>query len=509
MIGRMMRTQARGARERIAALRAAAAIALALCAHLALPAPPLRAQTQGQDLTKQTQQAEISARETGYGQVVSEQRGAWDIPKLEQAVDPDRYVLGPYDRLLVNLVGPDPRTFTIVVLPEGYVFLPGMGAIRADGSTLTDFRRRLVAEVERHFRNIEVFCYLQEPRIFRVFVTGEVARPGAVDVSAVQRVTDAIEKAGSILSAGSNRRSLLIRGADTVHVDVLRHVLKGEFESNPFLSNGDRIHVPVAKAHAVVRGSVAKSSSYEILPGETVADLIDLAGGFTGEAVRDTVLLTRVADDGSVATFAIPEERFDAVLQDRDEINILDRMAGANRVYVFGATAQTGNYFITEGEGLRTLVGRISKFNLDADLSAATLERADGTITRVDLKLFIPPTTVKDIPLSDGDILHVPRVDQTVAVGGEVQLPGRVPYTASWTVAQYIGAVGGPTRDGSIDRVIIISTSGVSRSGNRDAVPNSGDVLIVKRSKTRIFSDIFGGLIGLGTLIISIIALTD
>jgi protein involved in polysaccharide export with SLBB domain len=497
--------------RRIKGTRAPSALcALAMVAAL-LPAAtgPSVAQTREQEIVKQTQQAEISARETGYGQVVSEQRGVWDIPKLEKAVDPDRYVLGPYDRLLVNLVGTEPRTFTIVVLPEGDVFLPGMGAIRADGLTLNEFRRDLVAEIGKHFRNLEVFCYLQEPRVFRVFVTGEVARPGAVDVSAVQRVSDAIEKAGSIISEGSNRRSLLIRGSDTIYVDVLRYVLKGEFDSNPFLSNGDRIQVPVAKAHAVVRGSVAKSAVYEILPGETVADMIDLAGGFTGEAVRDTVLLTRIAEDGTVSTFEVPEDRFDTVLQDRDEINVMDGMAGAKRVYVFGATPQTGHYYITEGEGLRTLVGRISTFNLDADLSAATLENVDGTITRVDLKRFIPPEKGPDIPLADGDILHIPKVDQTVAIGGEVQLPGRVSYTANWTVAQYIGAVGGPTREGSIDRVIIISTTGVSRSGNRDSIPNSGDVLIVKRSKTRIFADVFGGFIGLGTLIISIVALTN
>lgn len=498
------------ASDRIAARSPAAARALLLCAALVLPATAAtRAQTREQELIQQSKQTQISSQETGYGQVVSEQRGIWDIPKLEQAVDPDRYILGPYDRLLVNLVGPDPRTFTIVVLPEGDVFLPGMGAIRADGLTLTEFRGRLLEEVRRHFRNLEIYCYLQEPRVFRVFVTGEVARPGAVDVSAVQRVSDAIEKAGSIVSEGSNRRALLIRGADTMHVDVLRYVLKGEFESNPFLSNGDRIHVPVATAHAVVRGSVAKSSSYEILPGETVARMIDLAGGFTGEAVRDTVLLTRVAGDGTVSTVVLPEDRFDTVLKDRDEVNILDGMAKAKRVFVFGATRQTGHYFITEGEGLRTLVGRISAFDRDADLAAATLENADGSITRVDLKRFIPPATAQDIPLSDGAILHIPRVDQTVAVGGEVQLPGRVQYTASWTVAQYIGAVGGPTREGSIDRIIIISTNGVSRSGSRDSIPNSGDVLIVKRSKTRIFGDIFGGLIGLGTLILSIIALSN
>jgi hypothetical protein len=76
-------------------------------------------------------------------------------------------------------------------------------------------------------------------------------------------------------------------------------------------------------------------------------------------------------------------------------------------------------------------------------------------------------------------------------------------------VAQYVGAVGGPTYEGSIDRVTVISRDGTTVNTGSDYFPNSGDVIIVKRSKTRIFADIFGGLIGVGTLIISIVALSQ
>ncbi|HSG28460.1 MAG TPA: polysaccharide biosynthesis/export family protein, partial [Candidatus Krumholzibacterium sp.] len=190
-------------------------------------------------------------RQTGTG---LHQRAA--VPRLEQAVDPATYVLGPYDILLLNIVGPEPRSMQLVVLPEGYVFIPGIGGLRADGLSLADFREELSAVVDRYFKNIEMFCYLQQPRTFRVFVTGEVPSPGAVEVTAVERVSDAIEKAGSINSPGSNRQVLLERDGDTLRVDILKFVLEGDFSSNPFLSNGDRIHVPVAAMHVVVRGSV-------------------------------------------------------------------------------------------------------------------------------------------------------------------------------------------------------------------------------------------------------------
>jgi hypothetical protein len=120
----------------------------------------------------------------------------------------------------------------------------------------------------------------------------------------------------------------------------------------------------------------------------------------------------------------------------------------------------------------------------------------------------VPPSTAEDIPLTGGDILHIPTVEQTVAVGGQVQQPGRVRFVSNWTVAQYVGQAGGPTSEGSIDRVIVITKNGTSIGTDSSYRPNTGDVIIIKRSKTKIFSDLFSGLIGVGTLVISIVALS-
>jgi len=125
--------------------------------------------------------------------------------KLEKAVDPDSYVLGPYDGIVVSIMGPEPRVFSLTVLPEGDVLMPGVGVIHADGLTLTEFRRALASKVDAYFHNIELYCYLETPAAFRVFVTGEVERPGAVEVSGMERVTDAIEKAGRVAQNGSRR----------------------------------------------------------------------------------------------------------------------------------------------------------------------------------------------------------------------------------------------------------------------------------------------------------------
>jgi len=427
---------------------------------------------------------------------------------LEGPVDPERYILGPYDRLLINLMGPEPRTFSLAVLPEGEVFLPGIGAIRADGLSLTEFRDVLTEKVDTYFKNIEIFCYLEVPRTFRVFVTGEVERPGAVEASAVQRVSNAIESAGGIRASGSSRTVMIERNRDTLHVDMARFRLLGDFEKNPFLRSGDRIHVPVGGMHATIRGPVNRPGYYEIVPGESVRDLLDLAGGFRSDAVVDSVLVGRTDSGGLMRTFAVTSPRFGIELQDRDEIGIYNLEGNKRRVYVFGAFESPGRYYLSPGEHLAELLVRVGKIDDMADLENAALERKNGDIIKLDLVDYLSPDPKKNLELQDGDVLGMSRKDDRVRVGGEVQQPEGFPHMNDWTVAKYIGMAGGPTKDGSMNRIDIYSPDGVKRKASADSRPNRGDVIIVKRSRSRIFGTLVSGIVQLGAVVITIIVLS-
>jgi protein involved in polysaccharide export with SLBB domain len=430
-------------------------------------------------------------------------------PLLEGPVDPGKYILGPYDRLIINLVGPEPRSFSLAVLPEGKVFLPGIGAIRADGLSLAEFRDLLAKKVNAYFKNIEIFCYLEVPRTFRVFVTGQVAMPGAVEASAVQRVADAIEAAGGISANGSSRTVKIVRGGDTLHADVARFRLLGDFEKNPFLRSGDRIHVPVGGLYATIRGPVNRPSYYEIVPGETVNDLLDLAGGFRSDAVVDSVLVGRTDSRGLMRTVVVASSGFGMELEDRDEVGVYGLEGNKRRVYVFGAFESPGRYYLSEGEHLSELLARVGKIDDMADLGNAALERKNGEIVKLNLVDYLPPDPKKNLELEDEDVLGMSWKDDMVRVGGEVQLPGEFPHMNDWTVAKYIGMAGGPTKDGSMNRIDIYSPDGVKRKASSDSRPNRGDVIVVKRSKSRIFGTLVSGVVQLGTLVITIIVLSQ
>lgn len=429
-----------------------------------------------------------------------------NIPMLEKAVDPDQYVLGPGDGLVVSIMGPDPRMFALNVLPEGDVLIPGIGPVHADGLTLTEFRRALATKVNTYFRNIELYCYLETPALFRVFVTGEVVNPGPVAVSGVERVADAIEKAGSVKGNGSLRLITLERGGKEIRVDILRFVEQGDLGNNPFLRSGDRVHVPPAGWHAAIAGQVKKPGSYEIVEGETVADLIELAGGFTTDAFDDSVLVARIAA-GGVATVGVPKSRFGMPLADQDEIGVFDRLKGRRYVRVEGGTLRTGRFFLAQNDGIADLIVRSGGLKASADRSAAYIQKKNGTTVKIDLKDYLSPAPAKNIELEDGDVLTIPEIRRTVSVGGEVNTPGEFPYNGDLTIVQYIGLAGGPSKDGSVDRVVVYSPDGRAHGVDRNAHPDGGDVIIVKKSAYKIFGDFFSGVIRIGTIVVSILIL--
>ena len=430
------------------------------------------------------------------------------FPILEKAVNPDSFVLGPSDRLIMTIMGTEPRTYVLSVLPEGYVLVPGVGPIRADGLTLTEFRRELAARVEKYFRNIELYCYLETPALFRVFVTGEVVNPGVVAVSGVERVVDAIEKAGSIKSGGSLRNITLERGGTSIRVDLLRFLAQGDLKNNPFLRSGDRIHVPPAGWHASVAGRVNKASGYEIIEGETIADLIALAGGFAAEAIKDSILLKRVASGGEVTMRNVTKAQLDMPLRDGDEIGVYDGLKNRRYVMVSGETMRSGQFELARGEGISSLIVRAGGFKPTADLSAAYLERKGGSVMKLDLKDYLSPEPSKDLLLENGDALTIPPIATKITVGGEVNQPGEFPYSSDLSVVQYVGLAGGPTRDGSVDRIVVYSPDGQARGAGRDSRVNRGDVIVVRKSAYKVIGEIFGGMVRLGTVVISIIVLT-
>ncbi|MDH3216386.1 MAG: SLBB domain-containing protein, partial [Candidatus Krumholzibacteria bacterium] len=213
---------------------------------------------------------------------------------LEGPVDPNTYILGPSDQLLLILRGSETTLEYLRIFPEGNVILPNYGAIDASGLTLAEFRDRVRQELRRFYRNVDIDCQLSVPRTFVVFVLGQVNAPGPVRVTALSRVSHAITSAKGLKGGTERRIEIRENGTTAKTVDLFKFWRLGDFEQNPTLKEGQTIFVRPKEMEVSVVGAVKLPGRYELLEGETAAELIAYCGGIAPLGDREHILRERI-----------------------------------------------------------------------------------------------------------------------------------------------------------------------------------------------------------------------
>lgn len=406
---------------------------------------------------------------------------------IEGPIDRSEYQLGPGDRVTLTLSGPLQRLIPSTVTAEGTLLAPPAVGVRVAGLTVEAAESAVRAALDEYYRGVAVRLDVVAVRSFEVYVLGMVQKIGTYVADGTTRVSTAIHEAGGFLSTGSLRRvQLLRRDGSEISVDVHRFLLLGDFRGNPYLSDGDRIVVPIAGEKVTLYGAVGRPGEYETIPGETVRDLIALAGGPLPVGDTTRVELRRFRDDdGSLTDSQIVDLRGpDAAIPVRasDQITVhalADRHVRAV-VDVLGEVASPGPYVINEGsETLRSVIARAGGFTLRASLPEATLSRSIAadvkdpeferlrTIDVADMTtdeyeyfklksrervgavvvdfaaLFAEGSDAEDISLRRGDRITVPMATQSVKVVGQVASPGAIAFEQGKPIRWYIDKAGG------------------------------------------------------------------
>src|SRR6059036_2772192 len=216
------------------------------------------------------------------------------------------YRLGPGDVLDVQIVGRlDVTRVQIVVDPEGAIALPPLGTIRVARLTLLEANRTITARARAIFRYADVSIAVISPRSFEVVVSGEVERPGTLQVLATQRLHEVILTTGGITPRGSARHVLVARDGRSTEIDLMLFELKGDVAQNPFVREGMRINVPPRVAPVTLTGAVRRPGEYELGPGGSLRELLELTGGVTVAGAGSDARLTRVGADGRKETTSL------------------------------------------------------------------------------------------------------------------------------------------------------------------------------------------------------------
>jgi protein involved in polysaccharide export with SLBB domain len=213
---------------------------------------------------------------------------------MDMPAGPD-YVVGPGDSLTINLWGGVTQRIVRPVDREGRVALPAIGPVLIAGKTLDQAQRAVQTALRSEFRDISADLSLSRLRTVRVYVAGDVVRPGPYDISALTTALGALFVAGGPTSNGSLRVVRHYRGDRLLEeVDVYDLILRGVRAAASPLENGDTIVVPPVGPQVTVKGAVRRPAIYETHGETTLAEILDLAGGMLPTAALRHIEVQRL-----------------------------------------------------------------------------------------------------------------------------------------------------------------------------------------------------------------------
>lgn len=386
---------------------------------------------------------------------------------------PTDYRLGPGDQVVIEVWGASEANIVQKVTPDGYISIPDVGPIAVNGLTVQAASNRIRAKLSKIYSGMKtanvdlstnVKVSLGQIRTIQVNIMGEVARPGTYALSSFSTVFHALYKAGGVSPIGSLRNIKVVRGGRTVAtIDVYDYILQGRSHTDIRLQEGDVILASPYEALVMIQGKIKRPMYYEMKSSESIATLINYAGGFSDDAYASSITVERSnAKERTICT--VDEMHYnDFKMKDGDVVSIgaiLDRYD--NRVEIKGAVYRPGSYAI--GQDIRTVRDLILK--ADGLLEEAFTNRGVLHRENPDRKLEIISVNIKgildgtepDIALQKNDALFIPSIYDleakgTLEINGEVFAPGIFPFAANTKLEDLIIMAGGLTEAASTVRV--------------------------------------------------------
>ena len=227
---------------------------------------------------------------------------------IETEIDPKTYKLGPADKIGLSIMSTSHLTFILTVTPSGQLWIPEIGIVAVSGLTIPDAEKKVQDYIQyEKYNSAEVSLILLNIRKFKVQISGAVITPGFINVSAVDRLTDIIHRAGGLHKLADEEIIVIRRQNSNIKCSLNSYQLNGNLANNPILKEGDVVQVPFLdsfsteverstshkKSLVLVTGFVMKPGGHQFLPGYTIQDYIALSGGITDQGNRKKVALFR------------------------------------------------------------------------------------------------------------------------------------------------------------------------------------------------------------------------
>ncbi|MEI6502010.1 MAG: SLBB domain-containing protein, partial [Armatimonadota bacterium] len=387
---------------------------------------------------------------------------------------PPNYVVGPGDTLSLSVWARDIEQVkqTLTVSPEGFIIFPSLGRLTVAGQTLEQLRQSLTQSYTRYFINPAVTLVVSEQRVVDVFVSGDAVRPGKYSLAGMATVLSALYAAGGPSDIGSFRKIRLNRvGQPSVEIDLYDYLLTGSRDKDVVLAPGDSLFIPTLRGEVGLTGELRRPGRYEIKDQITLAQAVELAGGFKPSAYLPVVHLWRAnaRSRWELTTVNCGDKAgpdLQQPLHDGDLLIVKSILnTGENTVQLMGAVKRPGYYPCLPDSTVSSLLRSAEGLLWNAHMGTGVLRRMDHdrhyqliTFNVQEQMYSKTPLSIALEPKDEVEILSQDAVEPppTVRIEGAVAHPGTYQWAGKMCVSQLVLLAGSLLPEAYVDRADLL-----------------------------------------------------
>lgn len=418
-------------------------------------------------------QSLMPQRKVIYGHDLFQNRNLSFEPSANLAT-PLNYRLGPGDEVIIDIWGASQSTIQQVISPDGNIMVENLGPVYLNGKTIQEadaYIKKVFSQIYSGLggddSNSSIKLSLGQNRSVLVNVMGDVENPGTYQVSSFATVFNAIYMAGGVSYLGSMRTvKLFHEGKEVATIDMYDYIRNGKVQDDIRLNDNDVVIVSPHSLLVNIDGRIRRPMYYEMKENETLANLIDYAGGLESDAYRKDVRVIRMGDFQRQIFTVDKDAQSSFRLMDGDSVYVDSiQTTFANMAEVRGAVYRPGQFQIDGGiTTVSQLIQAAGGLKEDAFPTRALLSRTnpDKTLTNLSIDIKgLMEGSAQDEPLRNNDVLFIPSLFdigevKTFSVYGEVLFPGDYRYADNTSIEDLILQAGGLKEDASLAKVDVV-----------------------------------------------------
>jgi protein involved in polysaccharide export with SLBB domain len=415
-----------------------------------------------------------------YGQDVFRNNELSFYQKALDAKAPENYKVGSGDEISISVWGYSEFSENLMVDERGYITPSSYGRIYVKGLTFKRMRSLLKSKFGSFLdmKNSEIDVTLSYSRVITVNIVGEVYNPGSYTIPAINTAFNALIAANGPNQLGTVRNIYIKRDGKTVDsLDVYQFLFNPNRSQDIYMQDGDYLFVPPAKYIVEVKGAVNRPYTYEAKTGESVANIIKYAGGYTANAFSDVITLKSIEYNSIKVNDVHNDHAKSTIVKNGDEIfvNTISNKI-SNVVTVKGSIGVAGDHEFIQGEHLLDLLNRAKCID-ERTFYKVYIIRMNEDRTKshiaVNLEAILVDSNHEDnILMQEYDIVRVLSVDDfddefSVSVLGAVRSGGEFDFGVGMTLQDALLQSGGLTQQAEGSRVEVSRIMDYDISSNK------------------------------------------